>query len=69
MEKAKGLKMENKIKETPQATDCESRREFLRKSKYAVYATPAITSLILHSESAMASHKNCPTSSPGHPNC
>ncbi len=33
----------------------QSRRDFLRKSKYAAYATPLVTGLIIHSNAAHAS--------------
>jgi hypothetical protein len=39
----------------------DSRREFLRKSVYAAYATPVITALLVSKVSALASlsNKNC----------
>ena len=52
--------MNNKDKEksqhdnASQQTD-QSRRDFLRKSKYAAYATPLVTGLIIKSNAAHAS--------------
>ena len=41
----------------PEPDDVESRREFLRKSVYAAYATPLITALLVEPASAMQSGK------------
>ena len=40
---------------TPEEEEAESRREFLRKSVYAVYATPLITALLVENASAAGS--------------
>jgi hypothetical protein len=44
------------VKETP--CNVEERRDFLRKSAYAAYATPVITALLVDKASAAAS--GCP---------
>ena len=49
------------------------RRDFLRKSVYAAYATPLITILLVDAQSAAASRQNCPPkcaySPPNEPGC
>lgn len=55
-----------------QQTVDEARRDFLRKSVYAAYATPVITALLVSKASAAAStnNPNCsnPTWADAHPN-
>jgi hypothetical protein len=46
-------------KKNDQKTD-EARREFLRKSVYAAYATPIITTLLIAKESAAISFTGTP---------
>ena len=47
----------SKEKDNKQSTD-EARRDFLRKSVYAAYATPVIVALLV--EKASASQSACP---------
>ena len=61
--------MNNKHEENSHDDDAhhqtvQQRRNFLKKSKYAVYATPLVTALIINSAEAKSSKckgKDCPS--------
>lgn len=47
---------QNKLPGETEETADKDRRAFLRKSAYAVYATPVITALLVNNASAMQSY-------------
>jgi len=66
-------KQESHVPERDSDKVANSRREFLRKSVYAAYATPLITMLLVDAQNAAAS-PGCPPpcqwqDPPGHINC